>query len=381
MLHSMYSTQSSRLTITKTSGALHIAPNVHRSFGSRSLRLNAAQASKPVASPQNRTPQSLESSGKAEEDTASLEKEMQDILDQLPPDVQFKEFMDELPPNDPIRQTIDKLPPDDPLRRRVDSLYSKQPSDSLMKSQKISTKLVKRARDALGVGKDIEHIDTYSAYGATEDMYKRCAALGSYKIEHNPEKPTPTTESGEELGIAEGPWLHELSLKPTFNVWAQITILHMHLLVTRFRMFPANALSQYQQNLLDHFFFDCERRMTLYHGMVSRMVRQSYLKDVFIQYRGAFAAYDEGLVKNDAVLASAVWRNVFQGAEDTDAVKLAQVVAYQRRTIQELSKIPDGMISKGAVGFNPLERADTVLVQSRGINEPLAILEDKSTGS
>lgn len=35
------------------------------------------------------------------------------------------------------------------------------------------------------------------------------------------------------------------------------------------------------------------------------------MKDMLEQYRGSVAAYDEGLVSGDAVLAAAIWRNVF----------------------------------------------------------------------
>ncbi|KAK5141201.1 Serine carboxypeptidase 3, partial [Cryomyces antarcticus] len=67
--------------------------------------------------------------------------------------------------------------------------------------------------------------------------------------------------------------------------------------------------------------------MATYHGMVARGTRNKYLKDLFIQWRGVLAAYDEGLIRGDAVMAAAVWRNVFKGDENVDAEKLALIVA------------------------------------------------------
>jgi cytochrome b pre-mRNA-processing protein 3 len=38
---------------------------------------------------------------------------------------------------------------------------------------------------------------------------------------------------------------------------------------------------------------------------------KGYMRDMFHQYRGAVAALDEGIMGSDAVLAAAVWRNLF----------------------------------------------------------------------
>ena len=94
--------------------------------------------------------------------------------------------------------------------------------------------------------------------------------------------------------------------------------------------------SIYQQHLIDHFFYDAEHRMVVSHNMEARGTRNKYLKDLFIQWRGILLAYDEGLVRGDAALASAVWRNVWKGAEDVDVKGLAKVVAYMRKSLMDL---------------------------------------------
>lgn len=84
--------------------------------------------------------------------------------------------------------------------------------------------------------------------------------------------------------------------------------------------------------------------MVTLHNISSRAIRNRYLKDLFIQWRGVLAAYDEGLVKGDAVLGAAVWRNIWkasatsQDGRDLDWSKVATVVAYMRRVISELSE-------------------------------------------
>lgn len=77
------------------------------------------------------------------------------------------------------------------------------------------------------------------------------------------------------------------------------------------------------------------------HGLDSRMARNKYLKDLFLQWRGILLAYDEGIVKGDAVLAAAIWRNLFNAQEDVDVVKLSQIVAFMRRSLRDLEAMGD----------------------------------------
>ena len=81
--------------------------------------------------------------------------------------------------------------------------------------------------------------------------------------------------------------------------------------------------------------------MLLLHTISARSIRNKYLKDLFLQWRGILAAYDEGLAKSDAVLASAVWRNLFKGEDSVDWRKVAMVVGYMRKAIVELGKVED----------------------------------------
>ena len=79
--------------------------------------------------------------------------------------------------------------------------------------------------------------------------------------------------------------------------------------------------------------------MTVLHNMSARGIRNRYLKDLFIQWRGTLAAYDEAAVKGDAWLAAAVWRNLFKADEDVDWEKVALVVSYMRRMVRALDKV------------------------------------------
>jgi cytochrome b pre-mRNA-processing protein 3 len=114
------------------------------------------------------------------------------------------------------------------------------------------------------------------------------------------------------------------------------------MVVARLRACSPDVLKAWESQLVDHFFHRAEERMGGEHEITSGMIRQRYLKDLFVQWRGLIMAYDEGLAKGDAVLASAVWRNLYKGREDADVSALAGVVALVRGWLSQVDKMEDG---------------------------------------
>ncbi|KAF9892574.1 Protein cbp3, mitochondrial [Aspergillus nanangensis] len=192
--------------------------------------------------------------------------------------------------------------------------------------------------------------ETYVAYGMTQKLFEACSSQADYSIPQLSQKgaQVPKTEAGEDLGVGEGWWYQDLGLPPTFATWSQVTFLHMYLLTVRLRALPSHeSLQTYSRHLIDHFSHNAEHRMDVLHGLTSRAIRNKFLKDLFIQWRGVIAAYDEGLVKGDAVLGAAVWRNLWQAThngpdgQELDWTKIARVVAYMRRVTHELSQVQE----------------------------------------
>ena len=147
----------------------------------------------------------------------------------------------------------------------------------------------------------------------------------------------------------------------------------MYLLTVRFRALPTrDSVQTYSRHLIDHFSHSAEHRMDVLHDIGSRTVRNKYLKDLFIQWRGIIAAYDEGLVKGDAVLGAAIWRNLWKASptgpdgNDIDWTKITWVVAYMRRVLSELSKMPEADLAftlgrgttedSGIFGYSPIDK-------------------------
>lgn len=134
-------------------------------------------------------------------------------------------------------------------------------------------------------------------------------------------------------------------------------MLRMYILVARARNLEADAYQNWYRQLLDHFFFDSERLMDVNHGLAAKTARQRFLKDLFVQWRGLVAAYDEGIARGDAVLASAVWRNLYKAkAEGVDFRRVAGVVGYIRASLWDLERKSDADLVIGKDLFKiPLE--------------------------
>ncbi|GAA5997765.1 Cbp3p [Rhodotorula paludigena] len=134
------------------------------------------------------------------------------------------------------------------------------------------------------------HSQTSTAIRTTSDYYDRCA----------------------ERGEIEAPFFYEeCSLPPSFQTWFSLTTLHVWLLTVRFRSLPAPLGRTYIQELINHMFIDVELRIRGPYNVTQGRLIKGYMKDMLEQYHGACAAYDEGLIRGDAVLAAAIWRNIF----------------------------------------------------------------------
>ncbi|KAH0614686.1 uncharacterized protein H6S33_000322 [Morchella sextelata] len=201
--------------------------------------------------------------------------------------------------------------------------------------------------------------ETYVAYGVTQELYNECVAQAAYL-------------EGAELSPSARFWYETCKRKPTFVAWAQVTVLHMWMLVVRFRAFEPENVQTWQQHFVDHFFYDSEGKMIQDYKLTSGGQRKKYLKDLYAQYRGMIAGYDEGLVKGDAVLAAAIWRNVFDADPDVDVELLAMITSYVRRCVAGLDKVEDEVVHAGKIKFgSPMEEEPLVKMRSKYLESVL----------
>ncbi|KAF4587791.1 ubiquinol-cytochrome C chaperone [Ophiocordyceps camponoti-floridani] len=200
------------------------------------------------------------------------------------------------------------------------------------------------------------YTEAYRVIAASERVFKVCSKPADYAISDKVRKEdgVKKLEDGEELGVPLTPlnvWHSTFKLPPSFNTWSHVTMLHLYLINAQLRCFENDAYRSWQQQLIDHFFFECEKKMHLDHNITSSALRQRYLKDVFVQWRGLLLAYDEGLIRGDAILASAVWRNLFKGSPDVEPMALLAVVGWMRASLVALEGVSEQSLAQDVQGI------------------------------
>lgn len=272
------------------------------------------------------------------------------------------------------------------MQRRISENLSSPPSTATAITNKIAASLRRTAKSTT---------ESYVTYGITEIYFKSCAAQAAYTIPEDQRmgiytgKGPPKNARQEDVGVpdtaggygakgADSWWFKTLELEPTFSVWSQVCFIHMYILTTKLRTLDSQKVFlDYQRYLLEHFSNAAEDKMALLHGMNAKGIRNRYLKDLFVQWRGILYAYDQGMVSGDAVLGAAVWRNLWKANEDVDWQKVALVVAFMRRSIASLDSVDVKEVAvalkEGAPFWTDVQQdlETSIKSPSRGIREPL----------
>jgi cytochrome b pre-mRNA-processing protein 3 len=142
----------------------------------------------------------------------------------------------------------------------------------------------------------------------------------------------------------------EIGLPQTFNSYAMVCFLHIWILKVRLRQWPKSMSDHLSKMLSDHFFWRAEEHMDFVHKLGAQE-RHKHMDHFFQVWTGTLIAYDEGLVKGDAVLATAIWRLLFQANKEVDPLKVELVTRYARKEIARLAWLEDDVFMKGYVGF------------------------------
>ncbi|KAF9107070.1 Protein cbp3, mitochondrial, partial [Mortierella sp. AM989] len=127
-------------------------------------------------------------------------------------------------------------------------------------------------------------------------------------------------------------WIDTCGLPDNFQTWFSVTHLHVWLLMVRIR--AENQGKVFQQQLVNHFFHDIEDRMRYNHKISSGRIISTYMHDFLAQFHGGVLAYDEGMCKDDPIMAAALWRNLFTSSGTPH--QIAILVDYVRKELQVL---------------------------------------------
>ncbi|KAK6203319.1 protein required for assembly of ubiquinol cytochrome-c reductase complex [Scheffersomyces amazonensis] len=156
-----------------------------------------------------------------------------------------------------------------------------------------------------------------------------------------------------------------LHLPQSFSQQFQISVLHYWMLSVRMRALPFKYGKNYQQKLVDRLFKDMELRMAQELNISSNRIIEGYLKEYHTQLLGSVLSYDEGLASDDITLASALWRNLFNGNPNVDIRHIEALLVYVRSQLYVLSKMTDREFGFGKFKFVPPNKNVKPLTKSQ----------------
>lgn len=123
-------------------------------------------------------------------------------------------------------------------------------------------------------------------------------------------------------------FFREMSLPDTFNSWFIVTELHIWMLMVR--VMEEGDDGRYIRNCIVAALWEDTRQKIKNIGAEHYYTAREQLTDLSENFQAALLTYDEGLLGDDKVLASALWRRFFC-KQCCDAEQLEQMVQYVRR--------------------------------------------------
>lgn len=158
-------------------------------------------------------------------------------------------------------------------------------------------------------------------------------------------------EKGQPLSPIAEFYFGTLGMPQTFFQWFQIEVLHVWMLYVRMRPMPRRYCREYQQKLVNGVFDDIDYQLREVLRVNSDRTTNNYKKQFSQQLKGSVFSYDEALVAGDTVLASALWRNLFEQSDLVDMTAIEHLVKYIRANLYVLSQMSDSDFAAGLFRF------------------------------
>lgn len=146
-------------------------------------------------------------------------------------------------------------------------------------------------------------------------------------------------------------YFERLGMPRTFFQWFQVEVLHVWMLYVRMRAMPRKYGREYQQKLVNGVFDDIDFQLREVIRVNSDRTTNNYKKQFSQQLKGSVFSYDEALLGGDIVLASALWRNLFEQSPVVDMTALEHLARYIRNNIYVMSHMSDMDFAAGLFRF------------------------------
>lgn len=135
-------------------------------------------------------------------------------------------------------------------------------------------------------------------------------------------------------------FFEEFHLPDTFNSWFLVTELHCWLILTRVMQEGSESGEdgRFLRNcIVEAMWRDVQTRAKKL-GMANPSASRAQIGILAEQFQATLINYDEGLMSDDMILASALWRRFFEMKCD-DYSKLEKLVNYVRKTALQLENM------------------------------------------
>jgi cytochrome b pre-mRNA-processing protein 3 len=156
--------------------------------------------------------------------------------------------------------------------------------------------------------------------------------------------------SAIEAQVSRPEWLGVYESPNNFHSWFTLTLLHVWMALVRLRLEGKDG-TLLADALFGFFWSDVERRLVAL-GFTNPLIFGKNLNVYTNFYFGAVIAYDEALNASDALLAEALWRNIFDLSADVSPRTLAMLVHYVRREIYQIMRLDAAAVFDGRLQFS-----------------------------
>ncbi|XP_014278426.1 ubiquinol-cytochrome-c reductase complex assembly factor 1 isoform X2 [Halyomorpha halys] len=146
-------------------------------------------------------------------------------------------------------------------------------------------------------------------------------------------------------------FMKAFSMPDTFNSWFLITELHLWMVIARMMADPKSG--RFIRNVIvEALWKDVITRTKKLESEHATVVK-SQIMQMSEEFQAALVTYDEGILSDDTVLASAVWRRIL--SRQCDVRQLEAMVKYVRQTIFYLHKVSiEDMVYKKKIEWIPV---------------------------
>ncbi|XP_039567226.1 ubiquinol-cytochrome-c reductase complex assembly factor 1 isoform X2 [Passer montanus] len=159
-------------------------------------------------------------------------------------------------------------------------------------------------------------------------------------------------------------FFNRCQMPDTLNSWFLVAQLHVWMCLVRLKQ--EGRAGKYMCHYMVHCMWEDVEQRGKVMGINSTVLKED-LKKMVENFYAALFGYDEGILCDDRVLASALWRNLFNRNCD-DPRHLELLVEYVRKQVQHLDALSgEDLLLTGEVSWRPLVESN-----ARSILKPLS---------